>query len=74
MKTKNITVPFLILFYYYCYMPKKLTTKQDNPDKTIAKIWCPDGEKFQYIKVCDSHCKKKDKCLAFRDYLEPKLF
>ncbi len=55
-------------------MQKKLMTKQDNQDKTAAKIWCPDGEKFQYIKVCGSHCKKRDKCLVFREYLEPKLF
>ena len=47
---------------------------QDNPDKESAKIWCLDRENFQYIKVCDSNCKKKQKCSAFRDYFEPIMF
>jgi hypothetical protein len=47
---------------------------QDNPDKESAKIWCPDRENFQYVKVCDSNCKKKQKCSAFRAYCEPILF
>jgi hypothetical protein len=53
---------------------KKHDSKQEDTDKNIAKIWCPDGENFQYVKVCDSGCKKKDKCEAFRDYVEPGLF
>jgi len=48
--------------------------KKDNQNKDTAKVWCPYRENFQYIKMCDVNCKKKDKCEAFRDYLEPKLF
>jgi len=55
-------------------MKKNLESEQNTRDKNILKIWCPDRENFQYIKVCDSTCKKKDKCEAFRDYREPKLF
>jgi hypothetical protein len=54
--------------------PANPESPQDNPDKESAKIWCPDRENFQYIKVCDSNCKKKQKCSALRDYLEPILF
>jgi hypothetical protein len=55
-------------------MGKKPDKKQDNQDKNTVKIWCPDRENFQYIKVCDMNCKKKTTCEAFRDYFEPKLF
>ena len=54
--------------------PANPDSPQDNEDKESAKIWCPDRENFQYIKVCDSNCKKKQKCSAFRDYFEPILF
>ena len=53
---------------------KKNDSKHDNQNKNIVMIWCPHGENFQYIKVCGSNCKKKDKCEPFKDYLEPKLF
>jgi len=53
---------------------KKPDNKQDNQSKNDIKIWCPDRESFQYVKVCDMNCKKKSRCEAFRDYLEPKLF
>jgi len=55
-------------------VPANPNGPQDNPDKESAKIWCPDRENFQYIKVCDSNCKKKQKCSAFRDYFEPIMF
>ena len=55
-------------------MTKKHDSKQKDTDKNIAKIWCPDGKNFQYVKACDSGCEKKDKCEAFRDYFEPRLF
>jgi len=55
-------------------MGKKPEEKQDIQDENNAKIWCPDRENFQYVKVCDMNCKKKDKCEAFRNYVEPKLF
>jgi len=54
-------------------MIKKHDSKQEDTDINTAKIWCPDGENFQYVKACDSGCKKKDKCEAFRDYFEPRL-
>jgi hypothetical protein len=54
--------------------PKDPDSNQGNPDQNKAKIWCPDRENFQYIKVCDSNCKKKQKCSAFRAYFEPGLF
>ena len=54
--------------------PANPDSRQDNPDKESAKLWCPDRENFQYIKVCDSNCKKKQKCSAFRDYFEPIMF
>jgi hypothetical protein len=55
-------------------MADKLDSKQDYLNKNIVKIWCPDRDNFQCIKVCDSNCKKKYKCKAFRDYSLPKLF
>ena len=48
--------------------------KQDNLSRETDKIWCPYRENFQYIKVCDLNCKKKEKCESFRNYLKPKLF
>ena len=55
-------------------MTNKLAANEDVVDRNTAKIWCPDGENFQYIKVCEAHCKKKDRCKPFRDYFEPRLF
>jgi len=55
-------------------MAKNLDVKEDTVDIDTAKIWCPDGENFQYIKACDAHCKNKDRCKPFRDYFEPRLF
>jgi hypothetical protein len=48
--------------------------EQENQNRDTDKIWCPYRENFQYAKVCDVNCKKKDKCESFRHYLEPKLF
>jgi hypothetical protein len=55
-------------------MTKKLDAEESQSALNTAKIWCPEGENFQYIKVCDVHCQKKDRCNPFRDYFEPKLF
>jgi hypothetical protein len=55
-------------------MTKKVDVKEDAMNINTAKIWCPEGENFQYIKACDVHCKKKDRCKPFRNYFEPKLF
>ena len=55
-------------------MIKNLDVREDTVDINTAKIWCPDGENFQYIKACDAHCKKKDRCRPFREYFEPSLF
>ena len=56
------------------YMTKQYEVKAGEMDINTAKIWCPDGENFQYIKACDAHCKEKDRCKPFRDYFEPRLF
>jgi hypothetical protein len=53
---------------------KKTVVKEDAIDIGSAKIWCPEGENFQYIKACDAHCKRKNRCRPFREYFEPKLF
>jgi len=37
-------------------MTKKLDVKEDAVDINTAKVWCPDGENFQYMKVCEAHC------------------
>jgi hypothetical protein len=55
-------------------MTKKIVVKEEATDINSATIWCPEGENFQYIKACEAHCKKKDRCKPFRDYLEPKMF
>ena len=55
-------------------MTKKVDIKEDTFDIDTAKIWCPEGEQFKYVKACDADCKKKDRCKPFRDYFEPKLF
>ena len=55
-------------------MANKLDIKEDVEDRNTAKIWCPEGENFQCIKVCEAHCKKKDRCKPFKDYFEPGLF
>jgi len=55
-------------------MTKKSNVKEDAVDINTAKIWCPEGENFQYIKACYAHCKMKDRCKPFRDYFEPTLF
>jgi hypothetical protein len=47
---------------------------EGTEDRNTARVWCPEGENFQYIKGCEAHCKKKDRCKPFRDYFEPKLF
>jgi hypothetical protein len=38
------------------------------------KIWCDEREAFQYVKACESNCKKKNRCKALRDYREPRLY
>jgi hypothetical protein len=55
-------------------MTKKNVTKENTTDSDTVKIWCPEGENFQYVKACAADCKKKDRCKPFRDYFEPKLF
>jgi hypothetical protein len=49
-------------------------TIADKKEEIGMKIWCPETEKFQYINVCEKKCKKKYRCLAFMDYVAPKLF
>ena len=56
------------------HMIKKIDAEEVAEDRNTAKVWCPDGENFQYIKGCEAHCKKKDRCKQFRDYFEPNLF
>jgi hypothetical protein len=46
------------MWYDVEMMADKLDGKQDYLNKNITKIWCPDRDNFQYIKVCDSNCKK----------------
>jgi hypothetical protein len=55
-------------------MSKKPKGKLDKSGTDINKVWCPDKESFQYIEACEKNCKKKNRCTAFRDYLEPELF
>jgi len=55
-------------------MGKKPYKKLVEEDKNTVKIWCTDRDNFQYIKVCDMNCKKKNTCAAYKDHLEPKLF
>jgi hypothetical protein len=55
-------------------MSKKPNEKSDKPETDIKTIWCPDREGFQYINACETNCKKKDKCVAYKNYLEPGLF
>jgi len=55
-------------------MAKKPDVKQDDKGEKIKRIWCPDRESFQYISACSLNCRKKDRCRAWKDYLEPKLF
>ena len=55
-------------------MTKKSDVEEVESDREMAKVWCPEGENFQYIKVCEAHCRKKDRCKPFRDYFEPNLF
>jgi hypothetical protein len=47
---------------------------QFDKSKDPGKIWCPDKDGFQYIEACNKNCRGKDKCMALRNYLEPKLF
>jgi hypothetical protein len=55
-------------------MMKKIDAKERTEDRNTAKVWCPDGENFEFIKVCEAQCKKKDRCKPFQDYFEPSLF
>jgi len=56
-------------------MAKKREDKQNNKsDTNLDKIWCPRKEFFQYISVCLSTCKLREKCSAIKEYLEPRLF
>ena len=52
-------------------MGKRIEEKQDI---NMIKIWCPDKEHFQYIKVCERNCKKKDRCEVFQNHFQLKLF
>ena len=49
-------------------------TIADKKEDTGIKIWCPETEKFQYINVCEKKCRKKYSCVAFMDYIAPRLF
>jgi hypothetical protein len=55
-------------------MSKKPSKKLDKSKTDIKTIWCPDKEGFRYLNVCEINCKKRDKCIAYKNYLEPKLF
>jgi len=55
-------------------MLKKPNGKLDKSKTDIKTIWCSDKEGFQYINACETNCEKKDKCMAYKNYLEPKLF
>ncbi len=55
-------------------MSKKPKEKSDKPETDATKIWCPDREGFHYVDACEKNCKKKNKCAAFRKYVEPGLF
>jgi hypothetical protein len=54
-------------------MTKKTDVRDYATDINTAKVWCPEAESFQYLKVCETGCKKKDRCRTFKDYFEPKL-
>lgn len=55
-------------------MPKNIEKLRDGPKTDIRKIWCDKKEGFQYISACESNCKKKMRCKAYRNYLEPRLY
>jgi len=55
-------------------MSKKPNAQSDKSETYINKIWCPDREGFHYVEACEKNCKKKDRCTAYRNYLEPGLF
>ena len=55
-------------------MTKKTDVQEDAKDINTAKVWCPEAESFQYLKVCETDGKKKDRCRTFKDYFEPKMF
>jgi hypothetical protein len=55
-------------------MSKKSNGKLDKSEPYIKRIWCPDMEGFQYVEACEKNCKKKDKCTAYKNYIEPGLF
>jgi hypothetical protein len=55
-------------------MSKKTDEDLDKSKTEIKTIWCPDMEGFQYLNVCETSCKKRDKCIAYKNYLDPKLF
>jgi hypothetical protein len=55
-------------------MTKKSDVKEEAPDINTGKVWCPEAESSQYIKVCETGCKKKNRCRTFKDYFEPKMF
>jgi hypothetical protein len=56
------------------HMKKKSDIEETESERNRDTIWCSDGEIFQYIKVCEADCKKKDRCKPFRDYFEPISF
>ena len=55
-------------------MTKKTDVRDYASVINTAKVWCPEAESFQYLKVCETGCKKKDRCRTFMGYFEPKLF
>ncbi len=52
---------------------KALPKEPDADKKTPDKIWCPEGEHYQYVEVCKTSCKKMAVCEAYGDYREPRL-
>jgi hypothetical protein len=55
-------------------MANKTHVPEAAQDINTAQVWCPEAENFQYVKVCQADCTKKNRCRTFKDYLEPKMF
>jgi hypothetical protein len=55
-------------------MIEKIEQLEDETKMETNKIWCNEREGFQYIKACESNCRKNNRCKAFRNYLEPRLY
>ncbi len=53
---------------------KKIKDKSLKQSEDNKKIWCDDSGSFRYVKACVVNCRKKQRCKAFRNYIEPTLF